>query len=155
MNKDYNRKRMAYWRKFVKKFVKQGHKDFNHMGEVPDNMADARRIIVALQDELERSQTRHRKATQRYMDLAGMTDGIINVAEATIDKLIHENQYKAKVNQELQGQIKHLDEKSDHIHDQLVKMTKERDKLLETLHEEEFKLNAALVTVKTVMTTGE
>ena len=64
------RKRMAEIRTYVKRYMKGKNPDnLNHLGEYPKGMNDARRVIVALQDELDKSHKRHRKASDRIVNL--------------------------------------------------------------------------------------
>ena len=45
-----------------------------HLGDLPDNMADARRVIIAVQDEVEKARERHRKATAHITELVHLLD---------------------------------------------------------------------------------
>lgn len=45
-----------------------------HLGDLPDNMEDARRVIIAVQDEAEKARERHKKATSHIAELVHILD---------------------------------------------------------------------------------
>ena len=68
--------RMKEIRAKVKTFLKGNTFGLNHLGDMADNMADARRVIIALQDLLETKDKKHRKATLHVCDLVDILDGM-------------------------------------------------------------------------------
>ena len=87
-----------------------------HLGDLPDNMADARRVIIAVQDEAEDARERHRKATAHITELVHLLDhmaefqnelyAVMDVYEAQIRDLDQrvkaETDYSRKVSQAAQ-----------------------------------------------------
>lgn len=64
------RQRMKEVRQTVASFLNGNNPDnLNHLGELPTNMDDARRVIVALHDLVEKGRTKHRKATAHICEL--------------------------------------------------------------------------------------
>jgi chromosome segregation ATPase len=55
-----------------------------HLGDLPDNMDDARRIIIALQDMYDDRAQRHNKASEHIRDLLGQIDEIETVYERAL-----------------------------------------------------------------------
>lgn len=109
----------------------------SHLGELPKNMADARRVIIALQDLLEKSTERHKKASNRIRDFLQMKAGLLaqiagahNAAKIYQERLvIAENRYeelreKAKLQSE---SVVALANETHFLEEQLVAMTEERD----------------------------
>ena len=64
MTKQYDRKRMLEVRSEVKQYLLGNNpKKFNNLSDMPQSMSDAKRVIIALQDRLEREVKAHHKAT--------------------------------------------------------------------------------------------
>ena len=63
------RARMKEIRAEVKAFLKGNTLGLAHLGDLPSNMEDARRVIIATQDLLEIEHDKHRKATLHICEL--------------------------------------------------------------------------------------
>ena len=70
------RARMKEIRAEVKAFLKGDTLDLAHLGDLPDTMEDARRVIIATQDLLEIECDKHRKATLHICELVSILNGM-------------------------------------------------------------------------------
>ena len=70
------RARMKEIRAEVKAFLKGVTLGLAHLGDLPSNMEDARRVIISTQDLLEIERNKHRKATLRICELVAILDGM-------------------------------------------------------------------------------
>lgn len=70
------RARMKEIRAEVKAFLKGDTLGLAHLGDLPSNMEDARRVIIATQDLLEIERDKHRKATLHICELVAILDGM-------------------------------------------------------------------------------
>ena len=70
------RARMKEIRAEVKAFLKGDTLGLAHLGDLPSNMEDARRVIISTQDLLEIERNKHRKATLRICELVAILDGM-------------------------------------------------------------------------------
>lgn len=68
------RARMKEIRAKVKAFLKGDTLGLAHLGDLPSNMEDARRVIIATQDLLEVERDKHRKATLHICELVQTLD---------------------------------------------------------------------------------
>lgn len=70
------RARMKEIRAEVKAFLKGDTLGLAHLGDLPNNMEDARRVIIATQDLLEIERDKHRKATLHICELVAILEGM-------------------------------------------------------------------------------
>lgn len=70
------RARMKEIRAEVKALLKDDTLGLAHLGDLPSNMEDARRVIIATQDLLEIERDKHRKATLHICELVAILDGM-------------------------------------------------------------------------------
>lgn len=70
------RARMKEIRAEVKAFLRDNTSGLAHLGDLPSNMEDARRVIIATQDLLETECDKHRKATLHICELVFILDGM-------------------------------------------------------------------------------
>mgnify|MGYP000709359707 CR=1 FL=1 len=70
------RARMKEIRAEVKAFLKGDTLGLAHLGDLPNTMEDARRVIIATQDLLEIERDKHRKATLHICELVAILDGM-------------------------------------------------------------------------------
>lgn len=70
------RARMKEIRAEVKAFLKGDTLGLAHLGDLPNNMEDARRVIIATQDLLEIERDKHRKATLHICELISTLNGM-------------------------------------------------------------------------------
>ena len=70
------RARMKEIRAEVKAFLKGNTLGLAHLGALPNNMEDARRVIIATQDLLEIERDKHRKATLHICELVAILEGM-------------------------------------------------------------------------------
>ena len=68
------RARMKEIRAEVKAFLKGDTLGLAHLGDLPNNMEDARRVIIATQDLLEIERDKHRKATLHICELVAILE---------------------------------------------------------------------------------
>lgn len=70
------RARMKEIRAEVKAFLKGDTLGLAHLGDLPNNMEDTRRVIIATQDLLEIERDKHRKATTHICELVHLYDEV-------------------------------------------------------------------------------
>lgn len=71
------RQRMKEIRQIVASFLNGNNPDnLNHLGELPTNMDDARRVIVALHDLVEKARTKNRKASAHICELVQILESM-------------------------------------------------------------------------------
>lgn len=82
------RVRMKEIRNEVGSFL-QGHnpKGLPHLGDLPQNMSDARRVIIAVQDLLDTEMVKHKKATEHVASLVHAREEGIEYIEQLHDVL--------------------------------------------------------------------
>lgn len=92
------RARMKEIRAEVKAFLKGDTLGLAHLCDLPNNMEDARRVIIAVQDLHEIEREKHRKATLNICELVAILDGMSQNELDTMamidqrDRQIHELQ---------------------------------------------------------------
>ena len=124
------RVRMKEIRAEVKAYLKgENPNGLLHMGELPDNLEDARRVIVAVQDLMEIEREKHRKATTHICELVHL----LNINKKKYFRLIFQIQ-------NLEGQIRGLNQRYEaqkkhayHMRDDLRVTAQERDAVLTTM----------------------
>lgn len=100
-----------------------------HLGDLPDNMADARRVIVAVQDLHEDERTRHRKATQHICSLVHILEGM---AEYQTELLSHIDQL-GRENRQLREHLGMAERHQTQITKEMRRSQQERDAVLLTM----------------------
>lgn len=101
----------------------------SHLGELPDNMEDARRVIVALQDLFEKEKTKHRKATDHVCELVHLLDFMADYQNDLVQLLTMQQQQISNLELRLQSEEKH----GYHMRDQMRESQRERDAVLTTI----------------------
>ena len=123
------RVRMKEIRAKVKAFLKGDTLGLAHLGDLPNNMEDARRVIIATQDLLEIERDKHRKATLHVCELVAILDGM-NETQQELMTMV--NQRDREI-----GQLRQL----NGLHEQEIAATRrdaqvkrqERDAVLTTM----------------------
>ena len=72
-----------------------------HLGDLPDNMEDARRVIIALQDLLENERVKHRKATQHICSMVHIFDGMADYQMDVLDTVDQQGRQLHQMRQQL------------------------------------------------------
>lgn len=123
------RARMKEIRAEVKAFLKGNTLGLAHLGALPNNMEDARRVIISTQDLLEIERDKHRKATLHICELVAILDGMSqNERDAMVmisqrDREIHQ---LGKLNRLLDHEITTTRREAQH-------MRQQRDAVLTTM----------------------
>ncbi len=104
-----------------------GH--LSHLGDLPDTMDDARRVIIAIQDLHEDERTRHRKATQHICFLVHLVEGM---TEDQAELLDHIDQL-GRENRHLREQLGIAERHQTHINKEMRRSQQERDAVLLTM----------------------
>lgn len=119
--REESKRLMKQERNFVKNFMKKGHKKYSNLADYVVGMKQARRVIIALQDELEKSKQRHKKASDNVRMLHIQIDNMKAAIEKNRDSFyIYKCDQETKINK-LQNNIKSL-EKSNLINGKLHTM---------------------------------
>ena len=102
------RARMKEIRAEVKAFLKGDTLGLDHLGDLPSNMEDARRVIIATQDLLEIERDKHRKATLHICELVHLYDEVSGYNEEMMNtimnqgrEIMHLQQLNARHEQEI------------------------------------------------------
>ena len=129
------RERMKEVRADVRLFVENGDNPWgiNHIGEMYTDPKDMVRGMIALHDMLDIRIQRHNKASNHVADLLATQD----VLGATICELNATNAF--------------LNNAGEQLRDLYEAVVKENQKLKEDLHIKDRKLEAALITISTIM----
>ena len=153
--KEYNRMAMAKVRADVRQAMTNGMPEgMAHLGDYPRTMEDAVRTIIALQDMLEDSMTRHKKATNMVVEYKEATKAISEMVEHlsihAIQDSIGKQQHIGQLSQLLERErIEHMATaealQNAHIEMQSVQMEQT---------ESDDQLNAAMVTLRTALNQG-
>jgi hypothetical protein len=113
----------------VKAFLKGDTLGLAHLGDLPNNMEDARRVIIATQDLLEIERDKHRKATLHICELVAILDGM---SETQHELMLMVNQHDAHIRQ--LNQVVEVTEKHGyHMRDEMRQSQQERDAVLTTI----------------------
>ena len=100
-----------------------------HLGNLPDTMADARRVIVAIQDLHEDERMRHRKATQH---ICSMVHIIEEMGEYQMELLEHIDQL-GRENRQLREYLGMAEKQHTKITKEMRQSQQERDAVLLTM----------------------
>ena len=101
------RARMKEIRAEVKAFLKGDTLGLAHLGDLPNNMENARRVIIATQDLLEIERDKHRKATLRICELVAILDRM-NETQQELMQMINQRDYQIRgLNQEVDATENH------------------------------------------------
>lgn len=149
------RVRMKEIRAYVKNFVGGSNPDdLAHLGEFPKNMDDAVRMIIALQDQLEETMGRHKKASDHVHNLIQMSeisgralmDSMFQGME-TSERLCSQRDAATELfNQEV---VRHQETRKA-----LVAANTRTAEVVAQLHDTQYKLDAAMMTLKTSLNGG-
>ena len=90
------RARMKEIRADVKAFLKGDTLGLAHLGDLPNNMEDARRVIISTQDLLEIERDKHRKATLHICELVAILEGM---SQNELDAMVMISQYDREIHQ--------------------------------------------------------
>jgi hypothetical protein len=104
-----------------------GH--LKYLADLPETMEDARRVIHALNDLLDKETDKHRKATHRICD---MNHALMALSEATMHSLMACMERDSKI-ATLRNDLQEEREFSDQLQDQRHQATHERDAVLTTM----------------------
>lgn len=123
------RARMKEIRAKVKAFLKGDTLGLAHLGDLPNTMEDARRVIIATQDLLEIERDKHRKATTHICELVHLYDEVSGYNEEMMNTIMNQGR-----------EIMHLQQLNGH-HEQEIAATRrdaqvkrqERDAVLTTM----------------------
>lgn len=142
------RERMKEIRAEVKTYVDGANPGgLEHLGELPENMEDAVRVIIALQDLLEKSMVRHKKASDNILELRHfMEQEALNnlklfskiMVDRSKDKeeiksLKKENEEITENNDAIVGDLIEFNDKLVELSETTEAVKRERDTLLETV----------------------
>lgn len=124
------RQRMKEVRQTVASFLNGNNPDnLNHLGELPTNMDDARRVIVALHDLVEKGRTKNRKATSHICELVQILNSMSQNESDAMDMMSARDReiYEMnRLNDMNQQEIAALRREVDH-------MRQQRDAVLTTM----------------------
>ena len=119
------RARMKEIRAEVKAFLKGDTLGLAHLGDLPSNMEDARRVIIAVQDLHEIEREKHRKATLRICKLVAILDGMSKTQQKLMTKVnqrdldIYQLQQLNNLNQQeitaLRREVDHMRQQRDAV----------------------------------------
>ncbi len=100
-----------------------------HLGDLPDNMEDARRVIIATQDLLEKKREKHRKATGHICELVH----ILEFMAENQDFLMTVTGMQQKQIADLVHRIQAEADYSRKVADHAQQSSRERDAVLTTM----------------------
>ena len=124
------RVRMKEIRAEVKAYLKgENPNGLLHMGELPDNLEDARRVIVAVQDLMEIEREKHRKATNHICELVHILEGMSETQQELMDMIYQRDRHIRDLNNQVEVTEKH----GYHMRDEMRQSQQERDAVLLTM----------------------
>ena len=123
------RARMKEIRAEVKAFLKGNTLGLAHLGALPNNMEDARRVIIATQDLLEIECNKHRKATLHICELVSILEGM---GQNELDAMTMIDQRDRQIH-ELQQLNNHHEQEITTTHREAQHMRQQRDAVLTTM----------------------
>ena len=121
--------RMKEIRAEVKAFLKGDTLDLAHLGDLPSNMEDARRVIIATQDLLEIERDKHRKATLHICELVAILEGM-SQNELDVMAMIDQRDRRIHELQQLNG---HHEQEIVATRRETQTMRQQRDAVLTTM----------------------
>lgn len=123
------RARMKEIRAEVKAFLKGDTLNLAHLGDLPNTMEDARRVIIATQDLLEIERDKHRKATDHIAELVHMLGHMADTHLELMKIIDQQGRQIYGLNQRMEA-----DEKdSYHMSNEMRQSQQERDAVLLTM----------------------
>ena len=125
----YPRARMKEIRAEVKAFLKGDTLGLAHLGNLPSNMEDARRVIIALQDLYEFEREKHNKATDHICDLVHILNGMNQIKRDLVTVL---DQRDREI-WDLNALLDMKDEYEYYMQNELRQSQQERDAVLQTM----------------------
>lgn len=123
------RVRMKEVRAEVKTFLKGDTLGLLHLGDLPNNMEDARRVIIATQDLLEIERNKHRKATLHICELVAILEGM---SQNERDAMVMISQRDRQIH-ELQQLTTHYEQEILAFRREVQHMRQQRDAVLTTM----------------------
>ena len=123
------RARMKEIRAEVKAFLKGDTLGLAHLGDLPNNMEDARRVIIATQDLLEVERDKHRKATLHICELVAILEGM-SQNELDVMAMIDQRDRRIHELQQLNG---HHEQEIVATRRETQTMREQRDAVLTTM----------------------
>ena len=123
------RARMKEIRAEVKAFLKGDTLGLAHLGDLPNNMEDARRVIIATQDLLEIERDKHRKATLHICELVSILNGM---NQNELDAMTMISQRDCQIH-ELQQLTAHYEQEILTLRREVQHMRQQRDAVLTTM----------------------
>ena len=119
------RARMKEIRAEVKAFLKGDTLGLAHLGDLPSNMEDARRVIIATQDLLEIERDKHRKATLHICELVQILNSMsqnefdamqmISACDREVYQLNELNELNRQEITALRREIEHMRQQRDAV----------------------------------------
>lgn len=123
------RARMKEIRAEVKAFLKGDTLGLAHLGDLPNNMEDARRVIIATQDLLEIERDKHRKATLHICELVAILE---EMSQNELDAMAMIGQRDRQIH-ELQQLNGHHEQEIIATRHEVQTMRQQRDAVLTTM----------------------
>jgi len=115
----------------------------NNLGELPQNLNDARRVIVSVQDLLEKSSTKHKKATNIVCGLQNH----VAYLEDVVALQVRMAEARELTIEHLDSQVRAIEKQMSQLYDNSCDSRYERDALLTTMK----LLNTPVVSGSTLM----
>ena len=123
------RARMKEIRAEVAAFLKGNTLGLAHLGDLPNTMEDARRVIIATQDLLEIEREKHRKATNHICELFATLDGMSETQQELMTMVNQRDRQIHDLNNHVEAAEKH----GYHMRDEMRQSQQERDAVLLTM----------------------
>lgn len=123
------RARMKEIRAEVAAFLKGNTLGLAHLGDLPNTMEDARRVIIATQDLLEIERDKHRKATLHICELVAILDGMSETQQELMTMVNQRDRHIRDLNNHVEAAEKH----GYHMRDEMRQSQQERDAVLLTM----------------------
>ena len=123
------RARMKEIRAEVAAFLKGNTLGLAHLGDLPNTMEDARRVIIATQDLLEIERDKHRKATLHICELVAILDGMSETQQELMTMVNQRDHHIRDLNNHVEAAEKH----GYHMRDEMRQSQQERDAVLLTM----------------------
>jgi len=102
------RVRMKEIRAEVKAFLKGDTLGLAHLGDLPSNMEDGRRVIIATQDLLDIEREKHRKATLHICELVDILDGMSETQDELMSMMDQRDRQFHYLDNVIEGLERHI-----------------------------------------------
>lgn len=123
------RDRMKEIRAEVKAFLKGDTLGLAHLGDLPNTMDDARRVIIATQDLLEIERDKHRKATLHISELVAIFDEM-NKTQHELMTMVNQRDRHIR---DLNNHVEAAEKYGYHMRNEMRQSQQERDAVLLTM----------------------